>query len=271
MPRDLRHGAEVFWQSFGQGDRPAIAIHCTLGSSNLWAKALGPLAGEITAAAFDQPGHGQSAPWRGDAAEPGAFQTQVTRIAASFIERPVDLIGHSFGASVALRIAVGAPEAVRSLTLIEPVLFAALPETDPDWIALRAKQDHFEDLMAAGDYEPAARGFMRDWGTGQPWESYSEAQRERFIASMPMVENISRANFEDPAKIAREGGIEQIDAPAMIIHGDRSPATMPKVAEAIAARLPDVGVACVEGAGHMLPATHPEHCARLIAANLERS
>ncbi|PWE51268.1 alpha/beta hydrolase [Thioclava sp. NG1] len=271
MPRDQRQGAEVFWQSFGQGERPAIAIHCTLGSSNLWAKALMPLGQQITATAFDQPSHGQSAPWRGDASEPGSFQTQVTRIAASFIERPVDLIGHSFGASVALRIAVGAPEAVRSLTLIEPVLFAALPEDDPDWQDLRAKQDHFEQLMEAGDYEPAARGFMRDWGTGQPWDSYTETQRERFTACMPMVENISRANFADPAQIARPDGIEQIDAPAIIIHGDRSPPTMPKVAEAIAARLPDVGVACVEGAGHMLPATHPEQCASLIAANLERS
>ncbi|KFE36955.1 alpha/beta fold hydrolase [Thioclava atlantica] len=271
MPRDLRQGAEIFWQSFGHGARPAIAIHCTLGSSNLWAGALEPFAGELSTIAFDQPSHGQSAPWRGDPAEPGAFQTQVTRIAASFIERPVDLIGHSFGASVALRIAVGAPEAVRSLTLIEPVLFAALPESDPDWQALRAKQDHFEALMAEGDCEPAAHGFMRDWGTGQPWESYSEAHRERFIASMPMVENISRANFEDPAGIARAGGIEGIDAPAMIIHGDRSPPTMPKVAEAIAARLPDVGVACIQGAGHMLPVTHPAQCADLIAANLERS
>jgi len=271
MARDLRQGADIAWQTFGHGERPALAIHCTLGNSKLWTEALMPLAAKISAVGFDQPGHGQSAPWRGDPSASGAFQTLVTRIAASFIERPVDLIGHSFGASVALRIAVGAPEAVRSLTLIEPVLFAALPESDPEWIALRQKQDHFEAMMAAGDHETAARGFMRDWGTGQPWDSYTETQRARFIAAMPMVENISRANFEDPAGIAREGGIEGIDAPVMILHGDRSPPTMPRVAEAIAARLPDVGVACIAGAGHMLPATHAAQCADLIAANLERS
>ena len=271
MARDLRQGADIAWQTFGHGERPALAIHCTLGNSKLWSEALMPLAAQISAIGFDQPGHGQSAPWRGDPAESGAFQTLVTRIAASFIERPVDLIGHSFGASVALRIAVGAPEAVRSLTLIEPVLFAALPESDPEWIALRKKQDHFEAMMAAGDHEAAARGFMRDWGTGQPWESYTESQRARFIATMPMVENISRANFEDPAGIARDGGIEAIDAPVMIIHGDRSPPTMPRVAEAIAARLSDVGVACIRDAGHMLPATHAAQCADLIGANLERS
>ncbi|TMV87779.1 alpha/beta hydrolase [Thioclava sp. BHET1] len=271
MPRDIRQGAEVAWQSFGAGARPALAIHCTLGSAKLWTEALHPLAGQLSTVAFDQPGHGLSAPWRGDPAEPGAFQTLVTRIAASFIERPVDLIGHSFGASVALRIAVGAPEAVRSLTLIEPVLFAALPETDPELTALRDKQEHFQQMMAEGDYASAARGFLREWGTSQPWETYTEAQRARFIDAMPMVENISRANFADPAGIARPDGIEQIDAPAMIIHGDRSPPTMPRVAEAIAARLSDVGVACIKGAGHMIPATHPAQCADLIAANLERS
>jgi lipase len=43
-------------------------------------------------------------------------------------EGPVHLIGHSFGATVALRLAIEAPERVASLTLIEPVLFAAAPD-----------------------------------------------------------------------------------------------------------------------------------------------
>jgi len=270
MPKDSRQAQEIFWQSFGQGPRPMLAIHCTLGNSGLWAPVLSPLAASVTAIAFDQPGHGQSEHWEATGAEPGAFQRLVTQIAASFIERPVDLVGHSFGASVALRLAVAAPDAIRSLTLIEPVLFKAV-EGSADWRELRRHQDHFEDLIAAGQFEAAAKGFMGAWGAGLPWDVLPEAQRARFCAQMPMVGNISAANFEDPGRIWREDGLEGIDAPVMILHGDRSPAIMRPVCEAIAARLPDVGLACIPGGGHMLPVTHAAQVSDLIALNLERS
>lgn len=270
MKKEIHQGHEVAVHQFGTGERLALAVHCTLGTGAMWGPVLEPLARQIGTVTFDQPGHGQSAPWQAEGAAPGAFQALVTRIAAEFVTRPVDLIGHSFGASVALRIAVGAPQAVRSLTLVEPVLFKAV-EGSAAWRDLRGHQDHFEALIAAGDYEAAARGFLRDWGAGQPWEALPEHHRARFCAQMPMVGNISSANFEDPGAIWRDGGCEGIEAPVMIVHGDASPPIMPEVARAIAARLPDVATACVPGAGHMLPLTHSAQFADLLAMNLDRS
>jgi lipase len=46
--------------------------------------------------------------------------------------QPVDVIGHSFGGTVALRLAVERPDLVRSLVLIEPVFVAALLADRPD-------------------------------------------------------------------------------------------------------------------------------------------
>lgn len=270
MEREERYGVPTHAQVIGSGPRPALAIHCMLGTSEMWAPTLGPLGDQISATAFDLPGHGRSGDWDATGAEPGAYQTLATRIAASFIDRPVDLIGHSFGASVALRIAVGAPQAVRSLTLIEPVLFAAAKGSD-EWNQLRPHQDHLEELLAKGEHEEAARRFMRDWGTGQSWDSLPDRHRARFVAQMPIVANVTPANFEDPGRIAREGGFEGIEAPVMLIHGDQSPPIVARVCEAIATRLPDVGTACVPGAGHMLPLTHPAQVSELIGMNLERS
>lgn len=270
MPKDIRYETETFWQVFGTGERPALAIHCMLGSSEMWGGVLAPMADRLTATAFDLPGHGQSAPWVAEGAAPGAYQTLATRIAASFIERPVDLIGHSFGASVALRIAVGAPQAIRSLTLIEPVLFAAA-KGSPEWEELRPHQDHLDRLLATGEHEEAARRFMRDWGAGAPWEALPEKLRTRFIAQMPIIENVTPSNFEDPGGICREGGFEGIEAPVMLIRGDQSPKIVAATCDAIAARLADVGTAVVPGAGHMLPLTHMPQVSELIAMNIERS
>lgn len=270
MAHDTRIGQEIFWQELGHGERPALAIHCTLGAASLWTPVLAPLANRLSTIVFDQPGHGQSPPWQPAGAEPGAYQRLVTQIAASFITRPVDLIGHSFGASVALRIAVGAPHAVRSLTLIEPVLFRAV-EGSAEWRDLRRHQDHFEALIDAGEHEAAAQGFLRDWGAGVPWDLLPDHQRRRFCDSMPMVRNISAANFEDPGRIWREDGIEGIEAPVMLIHGDTSPPIVTEVCAAIGARMSDVGTACIPGGGHMLPMTHAEQVTDLIALNLDRS
>lgn len=270
MPKDIRQGAETNWQVIGEGERPALAIHCMLGAGEMWAPVLAPLGAQISATTFDLPGHGKSAPWTPETVEPGAYQRLATQIAASFIERPVDLIGHSFGAIVALRIAVAAPEAVRSLTLVEPVLFAAARNT-AEWNTLRPHQDHLEALMAAGEHEEAARRFVRDWGVGLPWEALPAHQRAQFIAQMAIIAEVAPGNFDDPGNICREGGLEQIDAPVLLVHGDRSPPITARVCESIAARLPDVGTACVPGAGHMLPLTHAQQLSELIALNLDRS
>jgi len=263
MPIEIRAGHSTFWQVFGAGPRPALAIHCTLAHSGAWSGVAARLP-DLTLTAFDMPGHGQSAPWAGS-----DYHGDVTRIAASFIDRPLDLIGHSFGASVALRLAVAAPEAVRSLTLIEPVLFVAAAAS-PEFAAQTAGNARLRAMLAAGEAEAAAREFVGQWGAGVPWERLDARARATFAAQMPLVLAGGEANFADTAPILRDGGLEAIDAPVMLIRGAQSPAIMAPVCEAIAARLPDVGVAVVPGAGHMLPLTHPAQVAELIALNLSR-
>lgn len=267
MSVETRHGIETYAQTFGQGERPVLAVHCMLGSSNIWGPVFEPLADQITATAFDLPGHGKSADRVSADVD---YQTLATRIAASFIDRPVDLIGHSFGAVVALRIAAAAPEAIRTLTLIEPVLFSPVAQT-PLGQAQLARQAEFDALFDAGDIETAARLFMKDWGAGTPWDDLPPKYRDQFLAQMPIVAEVSRANFTDPAQIIRPEAMEGIDAPVMLVYGTESPPSVAEVCEAIAARLPDVGVASVPGAGHMIPLSHAAQLSDLIGLNLERA
>jgi pimeloyl-ACP methyl ester carboxylesterase len=263
MPLEVRAGHLTYWQIHGTGARPALALHCTMAHSGAWAGVAAHLP-DLQITAFDLPGDGKSAGFEG-----GDYQRLCTQIAASFVHHPLDLIGHSFGASVALRLAVAAPEAVRSLTLIEPVLFAAA-RGSAEGAQQEADHAHLSALVAEGQMEAATRAFVQQWGTGQSWDSLDPRQRQGFIAQLPLVLAAAPANFDDSGQILRPGGLESLDAPVMIIRGDNSPAVMERLCDAIAARLPDVGHAVVPGAGHMLPMTHARQVADLIALNINR-
>ncbi|WP_265500494.1 alpha/beta fold hydrolase [Paracoccus beibuensis] len=248
----------------GDPDRPALALHCMLGSGSYWGPIASRLEGQLDLRGFDMPGHGRSNDWRPGPEDPD-LHTAVTRIAASFIQRPLDLIGHSFGATVALRIAVAAPDAIRSLTLIEPVIFAAAPHAAQDALNARMKT-----ALAAGDTEAAARAFLSVWGADDPAPLPPAAMRQ-MARRIGMVVETADALHNDSGRILREGGLEAVDAPVLIVSGAESPPVIHNIADALAARLPDVGRASVPGAGHMLPLTHPAEVAGLIGVNLDRA
>ena len=248
----------------GDRDRPALALHCMMGSSAYWGPIAERLEGRIDLRGFDMPGHGRSGPWLPQPQGPD-FHTSVTRIAASFIDRPLDLIGHSMGATVALRLAVAAPEAVRSLTLIEPVLFAAAPDADQ-----AARDRTVAGHLARGQAEEAARAFLDVWGA-MPFDRLPPAVRRAVTDQVTLVAETDETLTRDRAGILRAGGLEAIDAPVMIVSGQDSPAVIHRIAEALAARLADVGRATVPAAGHMLPLTHTDQTAALIAVNLDRA
>jgi lipase len=76
---------------------------------------------------------------------------------------------------------------------------------------------------------------------------------------------------QDKANILRDGGLEAIEAPVLLISGQNSAPVIHDIADALAARMPDVGRAVVPGAGHMVPITHPDEVAGLISVNLDRA
>lgn len=248
----------------GDKDRPALALHCMMGNAAYWGPIAKRLDGRVDLMGFDMPGHGRSGAWTPQADGPD-FHTAVTRIAASFIDRPLDLIGHSLGATVALRIAVAAPDAVRSLTLIEPVLFAAAPDAEQE-----ARDKVMSDHLIHGRASHAARGFIDIWGA-QPFDTLPPSAQQTMTEQIGLVVDTDATLAKDRAGILREGGLESIDAPVLIIAGEKSPMVIHRIADALAARFADVGRAVVPDAGHMLPLTHPYQTAGLIGLNLDRA
>ena len=116
------------------GKRPLLALHCSLAHAGAYSGLAQALHG-VTLTAMDFIGHGKARDWDGVEDYHSAATAEAVALAESLSAgKPLDLIGHSFGGTVALRIAATRPDLVRSLTLIEPVFFAAARAAqDPDW------------------------------------------------------------------------------------------------------------------------------------------
>ena len=255
MSCGIRGGFPTHWTVFGHGPRHALMIHCSLAETGIW-RAMGQcLSGELTVTAFDLPGHGRSAQW--DAR--GEMGAVCSDIAADFAQEhgPLDVIGHSFGGVVALRLAARRPDLVRSLVMIEPVFFAAGLRTRPD--ACRehlAEFASFNAAMAANDLTAAARGFIGDWGGGRAWDSFSDTAQARITAQMPLIAAASPTLYDDAGGLLEPGVLEAIDIPALLLEGSETRRIIPAINAALADRLPRARRSVIKGAGHMSVATH---------------
>lgn len=256
MPQGHPGGVQTHWFESGQGTRRALLAHCSLAHAGVWGGVMDRLAPALRMVAFDLPSHGRSAAWDGQQ----DYHALATRIAGDLAGAgPVDLIGHSLGATVLLRLALEHPERVRSLTLIEPVLFAAAPEQDSDG------HYGFEAAWRAGDTEGAARAFMAVWGSGLPWEALPQAQRGYILERIHLVTVVDAVLSRDAAGLLTPGRLEALNCPVLLLQGDRSPAVTAAINRALAARLPDARIETVAGAGHMLPITHAGPVSAAIA------
>ncbi|MDD7973162.1 alpha/beta hydrolase [Roseinatronobacter sp. HJB301] len=238
---------------------PALMLHCALGRARDWRALLAAMRTPLAAQGFDMPGHGRSDDWDGT----GEFQGQCVAHAQTLLQAPSLLIGHSFGATIALRLALERPDLVRALVLIEPVLFAAA-RSRPEYAAHAAHDAEFASAIALGDYHTAAALFLDLWGTGTPFREMPPAEQDRISAKIPLIMATTPAIYDDSAGILAPGRLEGLRAPVLLLHGSASPPVAGAINAALCERLPDAQAQCISGAGHMLPLTHPATTADAI-------
>jgi pimeloyl-ACP methyl ester carboxylesterase len=135
------------WRSWGAAGRRALLLHGSTSSSATWWK-VGPALAEAgwRVKAPDLPAHGAS-PRAGRPLTPDVAARWVARELA---DRPLDLVvGHSFGAAVALSLLAEGTE-IRSLVLDEP--------PGPSTVDWDAEAEQVASSVASARRDPAAVG-----------------------------------------------------------------------------------------------------------------
>lgn len=254
------------------GGRPVLALHCSLAHAGAYAGLAEALHG-LTLTAMDFIGHGRARDWDGVEDYHSACTAEALALAETLSQgRPIDLIGHSFGGTVALRISASRPDLVRSLTLVEPVFFAAARAAHaPEWDSFITDHQSFGELVAEGKRREAARQFHAIWGGGEPFDSLPQRMQDYMSDRIHLITAPWPMVLDDSPGLLAPGRLEAIRAPVLLVEGNLSPPIVSAVNAALARRLPRASRMTVPEAGHMLPISHPVQLAALVTAHLAAS
>ena len=253
----------TFVRQMGEGDRKVLALHCTISHSGAWGRLAAELQGQATLIAPDMLCHGQSPNWDGT----GDAFNAVTEQALLQLTEPLDIIGHSFGGVVALRLAVEYPELIRSAVLIEPVFFAVALQDAPSLMQEHGHEAQpYRDALATGDYSMAARLFNRMWSSKDSprWPDLSEKTRNAMVRAIHLITPVEAVMFEDTLGLLNPGVLDRASMPILLLRGSKTHPTISVINDGLQRRLPNSVDKAIEGAGHMVPISHPRETAEHV-------
>ncbi len=264
-------GARLFYSEHGSG-APVILLHASASNGCQWKSLVNQLSQRWKVIVPDLPGYGGSQ----DPVAAGCRGLEPQALAVlDLIDHfggQAHVVGHSMGGAVAMRLAVGVPECLRSLTLIEPTCFHLLRSGSREDQELFGEIQSLSRRIAAaavdGEVNAGMRRFIDYWNGQGAWAMMQSSQR------IKASQYIGRIMADFAAGLAENWSVEQIRellSPLVVISGTESPAPALRAAEVIVGAASGSKHHSIAGAGHMLPSTHSVETAALVARSLSNA
>jgi pimeloyl-ACP methyl ester carboxylesterase len=261
---------EPFFREAGSGPG-VVCIHSNASTCGQWRGLMDLLAPKFHVFAPDSYGSGKSPDWPSDRTITLHDEVALVEPVLAKAGTPMVLVGHSYGAAVALRAAVEQPDRVRALALYEPTLFALIEQRGPspnDADGIRNTVERASQALDAGDKDAAAQAFIDYWMGEGSWERTPEARRPAIADSVANVRRWKHALFTEPTSLDE---FRRLDIPVLIMVGRRSTRSAHGVARLLVPALPGVQLLEFDELGHMGPITHPDAVNQAIVRFLERT
>jgi pimeloyl-ACP methyl ester carboxylesterase len=232
---------------------PLLLVHGGTGCIESWQSLWDTLTSRWRVTAMDRRG-------RGSSGDTGPYQLRkefqdVATVAASMAgDGPVDVFGHSYGATCALGAAsLGAP--LRRLALYEP----PGPQSAP-----RQWREKVTAMVEAGKPGRAMMSFLIEIIalTGEQLDGLRNAPRGYDV--MPIVTATLPREALALASVDLMALAEAVTVPALLILGDASPPWAGEITRELTAALPESEVAVLPGQGHLAVDSAPGLLARAL-------
>jgi pimeloyl-ACP methyl ester carboxylesterase len=183
----------------------------------------------------------------------------------------VHLVGHSYGAGVALLTALRHPERVRSLILFEPPFGSLVAPSVPEFASELASRDAvvaaIRTSVQAGADDQAAEALI-DWVQGGPGG---------FRRLPPTTQDEIRTNaatvgptYAAPAPLVTCEQLRALRLPVLIVRGEQTRPWYRLIAEAAAGCIPGAESAVIPAGRHLAIVEDPGGCAGILSRFIAR-
>lgn len=264
-------GASLEFSEQGSGD-PLVLVHGSVSDQRTWAHLLGRFGKRYRAIALSRRYH-----WPNDSIPEGADYSMPEQVddLAAFVHgmgaEPAHLVGHSYGAYLALLLAIRRPDSVRSLVLAEPPvlpLFVSNPPKPAELFRVLIRRPRtglaimrfgargIEPATAAlgrGDRETALRLFGTAVLGRETFNALSEDRLTQVRANL-IPEEFLGSGFVP----LDERDVATMKTPTLLLGGERSPALFGLLLDRLEELIPTTRRALIAEASHIMHEDNPE-------------
>jgi 3-oxoadipate enol-lactonase len=262
MPMIRANGTALYYEDTGGTGAPVVFSHGLLWNTTLFAPQIAALKNRYRCIAYDHRGQGRSADDDGRTID----MNTVTDDAAALIEAlgigPVHFCGLSMGGIVAMRLAIGRPDLIRTLILLDTT-------ADPEPYKLKYQMLNlivrcFGLAAVVKAVMPALYGksTLKDPARAEEvleWQQQLAANRRSiWRAAAGVVER--KSIYEE---------LHNIAVPTLVAVGDEDVGTPPAMSERIAKAIAGAKLMVIPGAGHGSTVEQPALVTAAISAFLD--
>ena len=256
MPVRSVGSLKIDYTDDGHG-QPVVAIHSSVSGNRQWRALTDSLKDRYRVVAVNLFGYGGTTPWPGPSPQSLYAQAQLIVAVCEELHGRIHLVGHSFGASVALKAAKLLEARVDKLILLEPNPFYLLKQNGRmrGFLESVELRDHVKCYGAVGDWPRVAARFADYWLGDGSWGAMPEKRRTAFIEALPP--NV----FEWDAVMHEETTIEEwsaLTARTLVVSDPATRAPIREIVDLFTKRCSHWSFASVVDGGHMAPVTRPD-------------
>jgi pimeloyl-ACP methyl ester carboxylesterase len=254
------------------GSGPVVLlVHSSVSGARQWRRLVDSLKDEFRVRAVNLYGYGKTPPWPNDAPQSLDDQARLLETALPPNAETFCLVGHSFGGSVAMKLAARLSGRVSKLVLLETNPFYLLKQS--------GRTDAFAEAMelrncikkfgSRGDWATAAEQFADYWGGKGTWETMSAERRDTFADALKPNYFEWDAVMDETTPVEEWGRL--LPRSTLLVSDPNTVLPIREITAILRRACPEWKYQEIAEGGHMAPLTHPDLVNPLVEAFLRFS